>query len=184
MHARRRICWLVSLVVLVVSTGANVGSVQALPLGEYPAPPPIDAVGVVEHDGRLLLAELYLSIPPGADENAIARQALEAVGARPMTSADRFVFGFSTNPGVLWDQFFDRHRQNDSVIQYYNPTNDPTGGGGLQALRNSHATWNDVRTSSFTFEFGDVQCPVMMRSPRCSRPVKAPSPLSRSKLSV
>jgi hypothetical protein len=118
---------------------------------------PAAVVGVVEVRGRPALAEVYVRMPAGVDEEEVVREALAAVGARPMTEADIATFGFTTFiDGRVWGQFQDRARRNDTVVQHYNPAGDPTAGAGLQALLNTHETWNSVRTSRFRFEFGGV----------------------------
>gem|GEM_PF-6509523 len=118
---------------------------------------PAAVAGVVEVRGRPALAEVYVRMPAGADEEEVVREALAAVGARPMTEADIAAFGFTTFiDGLVWGQFQDRARRNDTVVQHYNPAGDPTAGAGLQALLNTHETWNAVRTSRFRFEFGGV----------------------------
>jgi hypothetical protein len=151
----RRLLFVLTFVAVWVG---SVIPVTAVPVSESPVTVPVPAMGVVEYQGHRLLAEIYLANPPAADEEEITRQALEVIGARPMTPEDLLAFGFTVSfpGGVTWGGARDHRRQDDHVVQYYNPANDPTDGGGLLALLNSHATWNEVRTSSFRFEFGGV----------------------------
>jgi len=69
---------------------------------------------------------------------------------------------------LYWDQFGDNDPGNDKVIQNYNPKNDPTNGAGFTALSNTHTTWNNVTTSSFTFEYGEDtrRCPSLVKECR------------------
>ena len=109
--------------------------------------------------GKNLVVHILLEVPPGADRNQAAVAALASQGARAFT-ADEYSL-----TGLVWDQFLDSDPGNDSVLQRYNPQNDPTGGDGLTALLNTHTTWNNVATSSFTFEYGGTtgKCPSLVQ---------------------
>ena len=89
-----------------------------------------------------VLVHVTVAVPPGADANAVAEDALRGQGARPFQGDE-----FSTT-GLVWDQFSDADSGNDKVIQNYNPANDPTG-GGFNALQSTHLTWTEVPTSRF-----------------------------------
>ena len=106
-----------------------------------------------------MIVHILVSVPPGSDKNAAAVEALSKQGARPFTSDE-----FSTI-ALYWDQFSDNDPGNDKVIQNYNSKNDPTGGAGFTALNNTHTSWNNVTTSSFTFEYGDDtrRCPSLVQ---------------------
>lgn len=124
---------------------------------DNPGKPEVIAVsGMVP--GKNLLVHILLEVPPGSDRNQAAAAALANQGARPFT-ADEYSL-----TGLVWDQFLDSDPGNDSVVQRYNPQNDPTGGEGLDALLNTHTSWNNVATSSFTFEFGGTtgKCPSLV----------------------
>jgi len=132
---------------LVLDSGGLGGLWLDAPL-EVPAGSAIaTAVGVVEVGQETLFVDVLLLVPPGADADQAAADALRGQGARPLQSAEYAL------TGLTWDQFFDGNNENDFLVQYYNPTNDPTG-GGEQALQNSQATWTEVVTSSFVFEYG------------------------------
>ncbi|MGY5150985.1 MAG: matrixin family metalloprotease [Candidatus Nitrosopumilus sp. bin_6a] len=106
-----------------------------------------------------MIVHILLEVPPGADRNEAAFAALANQGARAFTAEEYSL------TGLVWDQFSDSDPGNDSVIQRYNPQNDPTGGNGLTALLNTHTTWNNVATSSFTFEYGGEtgKCPSLVQ---------------------
>jgi len=75
---------------------------------------------------------------------------------------------------LFWDQFSDSDPTNNFVRQYYNPANDPTvndpTGNGEDALTSTHISWNNVATSSFTFDYGGetTRCPSLVKE--CSGP--------------
>ena len=118
----------------------------------------IGVTGIVP--GQDLIVHIIALVPAGSNRSDIAKQVLANQGARAMTSEE-----FSTT-GLLWDQFFDAANTIPSVIQNYNPANDPLGGQGLVALNASQGTWNSVETSSFVFERGDEtikRCPSLVK---------------------
>lgn len=127
--------------------------------------PEVIGVSGISH-GKDMLVHIWLVIPPGADRNEAAAAALAQNGARPFTADE-----YSTT-GLVWDQFLDGNPGNDFVIQNYNPKNDPTNGNGLTALLNTHNSWNDVATSSFTFAYGGEtgRCPSLVQE--CKGPQK------------
>ncbi|MFB5636662.1 MAG: matrixin family metalloprotease, partial [Nitrosopumilus sp.] len=125
---------------------------------DNPGKPDVIAVsGIVP--GKNLVVHILLEVPPGADRNQAAAAALASQGARAFTAEEYSL------TGLVWDQFSDGVPGNDSVIQRYNPQNDPTGGNGLTALLNTHTTWNNVATSSFAFEYGGTtgKCPSLVQ---------------------
>lgn len=100
--------------------------------------------------GRTRHVTVLLRRSPGTDPQTISARALGAIGAQAGTpSTDVFFLG------SLWPRFFDRDRQNDVVVQSYNPAGDPTG-AGLTSLQHAQATWNGVEGSTFRFGFGGV----------------------------
>ena len=109
-----------------------------------------------------MIVHILVLVQPGSDKNAAAVEALSKQGARPFTSDE-----FSTM-ALYWDQFGDNDPGNDKVIQNYNPKNDPTHGAGFTALINTHTSWNNVTTSSFTFEYGEDtrRCPSLVKECR------------------
>jgi hypothetical protein len=112
-----------------------------------------------------MIVHVLVLVQPESDKNAAATEALSKHGARPFTSDE-----FSTL-SLYWDQFGDNISGNDKVIQNYNPKDDPTDGAGLTALQNTHDSWNNVATSSFTFEYGGdtKRCPSLVQECRGSQ---------------
>lgn len=118
----------------------------------------VSALGKIP--GRDLIVHIWVVVPPGADRSQAAIDALKNQGARPFTQDE-----YSTI-SLFWDQFSDGDPENDSVIQNYNPNNDPTIGQlGKTTLLETHATWNGVVTSSFHFADGDDtnRCPSLVK---------------------
>lgn len=125
---------------------------------DNPGKPEVIAVsGIVP--GKNLIVHVLLEVPPGADRNEAAYAALANQGARAFTAEEYSL------TGLVWDQFSDSNSGNDFVSQRYNSANDPTGGNGLTALLNTHTTWNNVATSSFTFVYGGEteKCPSLVQ---------------------
>jgi len=130
-----------------------------------PGKPEVIAVsGIVP--GKGLIVHVWVVVPPGADRHEAAAAALAQQGARPFTH-DEF-----TTIALKWDQFSDGDPGNDYVTQNYNKKNDPTNGGGLTALTNTHDSWNKVSTSSFAFVYGGEtgRCPSLVKE--CKGPQK------------
>ncbi len=127
-------------------------------------PDVISVSGIIP--GKGLIVHVWVVVPPGADRNEAASAALANQGARPFT-ADEF-----STIALFWDQFSDSDPGNDSVIQNYNSKNDPTNGGGITALLNTHNSWNGVTTSIFEFEYGGDtgRCPSLVQE--CRGPQK------------
>jgi hypothetical protein len=128
------------------------------------AKPEVIAVSGITPKKDMIVHVLVL-VQPESDKNTAAVEALNKHGARPFTYDE-----FSTL-SLYWDQFGDNISGNDKVIQNYNPRDDPTNGAGLTALQNSHATWNNVATSSFSFEYGGdtKRCPSLVQECRGSQ---------------
>ena len=115
--------------------------------------------GQAQVEGRDVIVHVTVTVPPGADANQVALDAIRNQGARPFQSDE-----FSTT-GLVWDQFFDGESETDQVVQHYNPANDPTG-GGLNALWNTHVTWTEVGTSKFVFDLDPIptdRCPSLVK---------------------
>jgi VCBS repeat-containing protein len=106
--------------------------------------------------GKNLEVFIWLLVPHGADKNEVVTQALARHGALPFVS-EKFV-----DSGRYWDQFGDGPLDNDFVKQNYNPANEVPG--GLQALLNTHNTWNSVSSSSFVFDYNGTttRCPSLV----------------------
>ena len=130
-----------------------------------PGKPEVIAVsGIVP--GKGLIVHILIVVPPGSDRNEVASAALASQGARPFTHDE-----FSTI-ALFWDQFSDSNPGNDFVTQNYNPKNDPTNGGGITALLNTHNSWNSIATSIFSIEYGGEtgRCPSLVQE--CRGPQK------------
>lgn len=108
----------------------------------------ISVSGITEVSGQPALVHILLDVSTATDVAAEATAALRAVNARPVPEHD-FVL-----TGIQWPQFHDRDQHNDFVSQRYNPAGDPTGGAAAQAVRNTQATWTDVRDSKFAIVDG------------------------------
>ena len=125
----------------------------------------VSAIGKIP--GRDLIVHVWVVVPPGADKSEAANEALRNQGARPLTHDE-----FSTI-SLFWDQFSDGNTGNDFVTQNYNSKNDPTNGKqGKNILLNTHATWNNVASSIFKYEYGDDtgRCPSLVLE--CKGPQK------------
>jgi len=152
-------------VLLFVSLIAYSLPVFAQSSDSTPGKPDVIAVsGIVP--GKNLIVHIWVVVTPGENRNEAAVAALAQQGARPFTHDE-----FSAT-GLLWDQFSDGNPGNDFVTQNYNPKNDPTNGGGITALLNTHNSWNGVATSSFTFDYGGEtkRCPSLVKE--CRGPQK------------
>ena len=107
--------------------------------------------------GERVVVHVTVAVPPGADANTVADDAIRGQGARPFAPE-----AFTTN-GLVWDQFFDLSSQNDWVQQYYNPTGEPVSAAGL--LQTSESTWTNVTTSRFVLQYAGVsnRCPSLVK---------------------
>jgi hypothetical protein len=120
----------------------------------------VSKFGQAQVEGRDVIVHVTVVVPPGANANQAALDALRDQGARPFQGDE-----FSTT-GLVWDQFTNPNISYPTVEQYYNGTGDPTtGGGGGTALWNTHLTWTGVSTSEFAFEDGGVtdRCPSLVK---------------------
>jgi len=118
----------------------------------------VSKFGQAQVGGRDVVVHVTVVVPPGADRNQTALDALRDQGARPFQGDE-----FSTT-GLVWDQYSDSYVGNDFVTQNYNPAGDPTG-SGLTALGNTHYTWTSVSTSNFAFAPGELtdRCPSLVK---------------------
>ena len=126
--------------------------------------PGSEVVGVFgKIPGQDLIVHVWVVVPPGADKNEAANEALRNQGARPLTPHE-----FSTI-SLFWDQFSDAVSDNDFVTQYYNPSNDPTEEVlGEPALLSTHSTWTAPTTSMFALFYGGTtdRCPSLVKECR------------------
>lgn len=125
------------------------------------------AFGVVERPGGDLIVHVTVFAPPGVSSATAVDAALAAQHARPARPGDLQSAEFATT-GLVWDEFSDADPGNDFMLQSYNPANEPVNGEAV--LLNTHATWNAVPTSSFTFSYGGTttRCPSLVDE--CSGP--------------
>jgi hypothetical protein len=119
----------------------------------------VSKLGQAQVEGRDVIVHVTVVVPPGANANQVALDAIRNQGARPFQGDE-----FSTT-GLVWDQF-SNGASNPSVEQYYNPADDPTTGGAAeQALTSSQSTWSGVWTSKFALDFAGTtnRCPSLVR---------------------
>ncbi len=119
----------------------------------------VSKFGQAQVEGRNVIVHVTVVVPPGANANQVALDAIRNQGARPFQGDE-----FSTS-GLVWDQFTDSDPGNDTVIQNYNPANDPTG-AGITALKSAQSTWTAVVSSEFVFSDGLLEtdrCPSLVK---------------------
>jgi len=104
----------------------------------------VSKTGIAKVQGKDVLVDVLVVVLPGQNANEAALAALQQQGARPFASAALGSEGFATT-GLFWE--------NLPVVQNYNPSNEP--GGGLTALRNTHATWSGDDTSPWNFSIDE-----------------------------
>ncbi len=115
----------------------------------------VSAFGLAQIQGEDVIVHVAVVVPPGQDARAVAERAVRRQGAQPISAP------FSVT-GVVWPQFSDGDPATDFLTQNYNPTGDPTGGGGAAALTATHTTWSNVQGSAFVLAAGDLninRCP-------------------------
>ncbi|MFC1892860.1 matrixin family metalloprotease [Chloroflexota bacterium] len=105
----------------------------------------VSTMGLAKVQGKDVIVDVLVVVPPGQNANEAALEALRQQGARPFESAALGSAGF-TITGLFWE--------NLPVFQNYNPSNEPIG--GVTALKNTHTTWNAVTTSDFNIGSGDL----------------------------
>ncbi|MCH8833098.1 MAG: Ig-like domain-containing protein [Thaumarchaeota archaeon] len=150
----------VTIVISVLMLSFIAFPLSATAQGPDSTPEKVQVVSVLgKIPGRDLIVHIWVVVPPGADKNEAANEALRNQGARPFTQDE-----FSTI-SLFWDQFLDGNPENDFVIQNYNPKNDPTNDQGKTTLLKTHATWNGVVTSIFNYAYGEDtnRCPSLVR---------------------
>ncbi len=135
---------------LVFAAGVPAASAQSGPGGPQ-------VIGVFGKAGDLVV-HAWVVVPVGANASDVARQALAGQGARPFTSAE------FTTTGLVWSQIVDG---TGSIVQNYNPANDPTR-SGRAALLASQATWSAVADSKFAIADGGTtnRCPSLVKECR------------------
>lgn len=105
----------------------------------------VSKMGIAKVQGKDVLVDVLVVVLPGQNANEAALAALQQQGARPFASAALGSEGFTTI-GLFWE--------NLPVVQNYNPSNEPSGGG--TALTNTHTTWTGVTTSYFDIDSGNL----------------------------
>ena len=160
----RRLSLSLSAIIAIAAAVALLLGKGGPPTGQAASQPRVLSVlGIARVQGEDVLVDIWVVVPPGKDEQAVAEAALRSQGARRADPGDLQSAQFATS-GLVWDQFFDSNPNNDYVVQHYNPASDPTGGHGDTALTNTHATWTNVATSSFAFQYGGStrRCPSLV----------------------
>ena len=148
---------LVMVLTMAVSTSAAAGG----------GGKPNLASGFGKVPGRDLIVHVWVVVPPGANANEVADEAVRRQGARPIDSEE-----FATN-GLVWDQFSDNDPGNDFVLVNYNSKGVPDNVSDERTTwLASEATWTAVPTSGFVFtDGGDTgRCPSLVRE--CKGPQK------------
>src|SRR5262245_20200428 len=115
----RTFSWLsLSLVVLAglgrVSGAASQQTADAGPLRV------LDVIGVTEAPGRKTSVHARVAAPTTTDSATATTETLRVLGARPPAAGELEAQGFSI-AGPVWSQFLDHRRNDDSLVQYYNP---------------------------------------------------------------
>jgi hypothetical protein len=107
--------------------------------------------------GQRVLLHVTVAVPPGANEEAVANDALRGQGARPFQPEE------FTTIGLVWDDFFDPAISQPEVVLHYNAAGAPVD--AHSALQGAQDMWNDVGTSRFWFTSGDPtnRCPSLVR---------------------
>lgn len=123
----------------------------------------VSARGVAEVQGQSVAVEVLVAVTPGTSASEAAQAAVAELGARPLDSAE-----YAT-AGLVGDLFSDANAGNNFVVQNYNPSKQAST-AALQALQNTQATWTNVATSSFTFQYGGTttRCPSLVQ--QCKGP--------------
>lgn len=119
----------------------------------------VSKFGQAQVAGRNVIVHVTVIVPPGANANQVALDAIRNQGARPYQSDE-----YSTT-GLIWDQF-SPEADNPSVAQFYNSTNEPVD--GFDSLQNSQVTWSAVSGSTFAISDAgstppDRPCPSLVR---------------------
>lgn len=159
--------------IIAATAIASITGIVALAIGSFTdhgqasaGPKVISVLGVARVGGDDVLVDILAEVPPGLDSETVAARVLRDQGARPATPRDLGSSAYVTS-GLVWDQFFDANGSNDFVTQNYNPSGDPTG-SGEGALLASQATWTNVASSSFAFQYGGQtgRCPSLVKECR------------------
>src|SRR5688572_25529618 len=113
----------------------------------------MSVAGVKETEQHRTIFQIRIAVRSGEDPDAARREALATFEANDAGPADFAAAGYSLT-GPVWGQFFTHPRSDDVLVQRYNPAHAPAGLDVVQALLNAQATWTDVRSSRFRFEYG------------------------------
>jgi len=114
----------------------------------------IAVLGIAKVQGEDAIVEILVEVQRGKDPSDVARQAIQAQGARPFDSANLGSAGF-TLTGLVWD--------NLPVVQNYNNNNEPFT-TAKTALTSTHTAWDGVDTSDFNINIGQdtTRCPSLV----------------------
>jgi Matrixin len=138
-----------SLVLIVVAL-----SFAALPAAATAAERTASATGIAKVQGKKMLVEVFVQVPPGQTARQATDAALAKQGAkrRPPSGGGSDGPGFT---GLVWDVL--------PVVQSYNPAGQPVA--AQSPLRATQTTWSSVPGSSFRMSFGGttIRCPSIVR---------------------
>lgn len=114
----------------------------------------IAVLGIAKVQGEDAIVEILVEVQRGQDPSDVARQAIQAQGARPFNSNNLGSAGF-TLTGLVWDTL--------PVVQNYNNNNEPFT-AAKTALTSTHTTWDGVATSDFDIDIGPdtTRCPSLV----------------------
>lgn len=144
---------------LFVAMAAGLGASQPPVTARADATQIVSVSGWMQQGGTPISVDVLVAEPAGTDPKVLEQQALALAKASETPPSDLF-----RTLGAVWDQFFDHGRQNDEVVQSYNPQGDPTGGAGLAAVTAAEQTWSSVEGSSFRYSLGGTttRCPSLV----------------------
>jgi hypothetical protein len=132
----------------------------AFPVGTSAAERTASATGVAKVQGKEVLVEVFVEVPPGQSARRATNAALAEQGAQPEpppTGGAPDGPGFT---GLVWDVL--------PLVQSHNPAGEALAAESL--LQATQATWSSVPGSAFEMAFGGTtsRCPSIVQE--CSGP--------------
>lgn len=112
-------------------------------------------VGVREEGSIRSLVHARVVVRDDSDPATLTEEALKSLDARPLRPDEMQSWGFALQGG-RWGQFSTPGRNDDKVVQYYNPAGAPIADAVDAILVSTQRTWTEVRSSRFRFEFGGL----------------------------
>ena len=130
------------------------------PVGATAAQRTASATGVAKVQGKSVLVEVFVEVPPGQTARQATNAALAEQGAQPEPPPTGGVADGPGFTGLVWDVL--------PLVQSYNPAGEPLAAGSL--LQATQATWSAVPGSAFEMAFGGItsRCPSIVQE--CSGP--------------